>query len=97
MLANEHIVDKIVEDVEMSKVFSVVLSTLQDILSGLGLLRLRPEFVKAQGPKKFMMSTGQLLELHALFKSPMVVSCLNKLGKYRDDLQKFKKASEEGK
>lgn len=61
----------------------------------LGLLRLRPDAIKSQGASKFALNMSQLLELHGLFKSPQISSSLNRLAKYRDELQQYRTVEEE--
>ncbi len=60
----------------MSKVFSMVVFLLNEILHSTGLIKSSPAIISTQGTRKFQMNVNQMLELYYLFRAPSVIKNL---------------------
>ena len=81
----------LIEDIGMSKVFSILVSKLQDMCTSIGLLTAKPETIKQYGAKKFKFNDEHLVDLYYMLKTPVVEKYFVLLNKYAADLRKFKK------
>lgn len=81
----------LIEDIGMSKVFSILVSKLQDMATSIGLLTAKPETIKQYGAKKFKFNDEHLVDLYYMLKTPVVEKYFVLLNKYAADLRKFKK------
>jgi len=91
LLEDTKVNEMLLEDIGMSKVFSILVSKMLDMANSIGLLSAKPETIKLQGAKRFYFTEEQLLDLHHMLKTPLVQRYFNLLNKYAKDMQKFKK------
>ena len=85
------IANKIIDDIELSKVFSIIGFTVFEMLTNIGLLKAKLETVKSTGDKRFRLDTQMLVDLYKMFKNLTVGANLTKLANYRDDIRRVKK------
>ncbi len=57
ILVSSDIANKIIDDIELSKVFSIIGFAVFEMLTDIGLLRSKLETVKSTGDKKFRLNT----------------------------------------
>ena len=91
ILEDAKVREMLLEDIGMSKVFSILVSKMQDMANSIGLLSAKPDTIKKHGSNKFKFTEEQLLDLHFMLKTPIVERYFNLLNKYAKDLNKFKK------
>jgi len=71
-LEHNEIKSKILEDIEMSKVSSMVVFQYNDIMESIGLTKSTNDLIVTQGTKKYALQTSHLLEIFNLLKSDSV-------------------------
>ncbi len=90
-LEHNEIKSKILEDIEMSKVFSMVVFQYNDIMESIGLTKSTNDLIVTQGTKKYALQTSHLLEIFNLLKSDSVQKNLQVLSKYKDSVKQYSK------
>lgn len=71
-MEHNEIKSKILEDIEMSKIFSIVVFQYNDIMESIGLTKSTNDLIVTQGAKKYALQTSHLLEIFNLLKSDSV-------------------------
>lgn len=68
ILSQHSISQKVLDDIQRAKIFSIIVFTLNEQLIDIGLLEAPEKALKGKDIKKYQFKKQHLLELHGLFK-----------------------------
>ena len=74
MMESYKVGEKILEDIEMAKVFGLIAFSLSEMFKETGLLTATEKNFKRNGMKKFQFTNDHLIEIFKMFSSPHMVN-----------------------
>lgn len=89
ILKEANMFDKLCGELQMSKIFSIIIYNVFQIFNEVGLFQSSEKFVR-KNPRKFPVTGDQLFEIWSMFKNEQVSELIAKLNKNRVEMQKFR-------